>query len=207
MKYSLSIVGLSLGFLLNSCNMISQKHFNAYKKEPFDLNSAQLRIDGIYFMKPCRDYVDHEPPHFFFFFSDGSLAESTGSGISIVPDVHFWDNPDKYLKGLHLKFGYKGHYFVRGKEIFMQFFDINPGAFFAVNALELRGTIVNDSSIVLTKGYCEWCLGTYLNYNKDGTVEFDQVEYRFYKTNIRPDSLDMWFKKKKWYKRNVWNKK
>jgi Bacterial toxin 23 len=79
MRYRLSIIGLLLGLLLNSCNLVSHKHFTAYKKEPFNSASAQLRIDGIYFMKPCRNYVDHEPPHFFFFFSDGSLAESTYS--------------------------------------------------------------------------------------------------------------------------------
>ncbi|MBI1767428.1 MAG: hypothetical protein HYR67_03525 [Bacteroidetes bacterium] len=157
-------------------------------------------------MKPFRD-VAHEPPHFFFLFFDGSIAPGLGSGISVVSDIHFWENPDKYLKRLNLRFDYKGHYFVRSKEISMQIFEINPGSFYAINTLELRGTVVNDSSIILTKGYCEWCPGTYLNYGKDGTVKFDQLEYKFYKTKVRPDSSDIWFKKKSWYKKGVWNRK
>jgi len=204
MKAKVSAILTTL-VLLNSCNQVSHKNFTAYKKSPFDSNSAPLKIDGIYFMKPYRN-VEHAPPHFFFLFSDGSLTPALGSGISTIPDNQFWNDPKKFMNHLNTRFGNDGQYFVRGKEIVMQLFEINPGAFFAINSLELHGTVKNDSSIVLTNGICNWCPNTFLNYKEGGTVDFDSVEYRYYKTKIRPDSSNIWFKKKKWYKMDVWNK-
>jgi len=156
-------------------------------------------------MKPYRE-IKYNPPTFFYLFLDGSLIHVIGEGSSLISDGDFWLSPGEYLKKfLSLRMGRPGHYFIRDSTITLQVFEINPGAVFQENTLELRGLIKNDSTIKLTRGICNWCTNSWLRYNKGGQVDFDNLEYKFYKTNVRSDS-SIWFKEKKWYKKKVWNR-
>jgi hypothetical protein len=196
----------ALGLLcaMVSCGITSHKNFTAYKQKPIDETSAKFKIDGIYFVKPYKFYK-HSPPIYFYLFPDGSLIQVHGAGTSHVVESEFWDDPENYLKNLRLKFGTSGHYFVRDSVITIQFFQKNPQTFISYNSLELVGKIRNDTTISIERGNCKWCANSWLGYNRDGTINFDNMEYGFHKTGVFPDTSIMWFKDKKWYKDEVWN--
>lgn len=201
----LSLVAGFIGIMF-SCNIASHKNFTSYRQKPIAENSAKLNINGVFFRKPYREHHDNSPPVYFYLFSDGSLVQVDGEGTSSVTDFKFWNDPDYYLKNLRRpKFGTIGHYFVRDSIITMQFYETNPGAFIAYNTIELVGKIKSDTTISLKQGNCNWCASSWLGYPENGTVIFNDLEYVLHKTDIFPDTTNMWFKRKHWYKRKVWN--
>jgi hypothetical protein len=202
----LSLVVVSFMSVLFSCNIASHKNFTAYRQKPITESSVKLKIKGIFFRKPYREHHDQSPPIYFYLLSDGSLIQENAEGSSRGDEFKFWNDPEYYLTNFKLpKFGTEGHYFIKDSIITMQFYETNPGGFIAYNTIELVGKIKNDTTVSLIKGNCDWCASSWLRYNGNGTADFSNVEYVLHKTDIFPDTTDIWFKRKRWYKKKVWN--
>lgn len=190
---------------MGSCNMVSHRNFNAYMNEPFNFESAKLRLDGIYFVLDFKSKIENAPI-LFYLYSDGSTHSVFGLNVSNVPDDKFWIDPENYLHNLRMNAvgNSPGHFFIRKDRILIQVFDINPGALFPNNSIEFTGRIINDSKFILTKSTCKWCFKSRRNYSKMGFADYN-TEYLFYKTNIKPDSSAIWFKERNWYKEKLWD--
>jgi hypothetical protein len=186
--------------------MATHKHFTIYQQLPFDSTSTQLRIDGVYFKKD--NLYGNFPLTLIFFYGEGSALTCYCHGMSTVPETDFWNQPERYLVNMKKNIATnEGHYNVRKDKFVMQVFDIDPGALFPIDSREYSGYIKNDSTLVLTGGNCSWCHAPGNSYDKRGNTNYDEIEYKFYKTDYKPDSSVFWFKNKKWYRHGIWNNK
>ncbi|MBX2898031.1 MAG: hypothetical protein KF775_00175 [Cyclobacteriaceae bacterium] len=181
-----------------SCNLASHSHFTAYMNKPFNSSKDRIKLNGVYFIADYSLRHGHSPI-LFFLYSDGSVNSSFATNMSAVGERNFWTNEAMYLKNLKMgAIGSEGHFWIKDGYIYFQLFDINPGALFPINSIEFNGRISNDSTFILSNTICTWCDWK--------PISGYSLEYKFYATEIRPDSSSMWFKKKRWYKDKVWNR-
>lgn len=99
--------------------------------------------------------------------------------------------------------GTPGHFAIRDSILTLELFTISPGDFFTMNTIRFEGTVKDDSTILLTKEICRWCIQHVRGYPKSGIKSLNE-EYKFYPTSIKPDSSKIWFKNSKWYSKRVW---
>ncbi len=197
----LSLVALL--FFTNACNLYRHNNFNAYKYKPLLSLKDEAKTAGIYFVTNYSTKGYFESPTFFYLYKDGSVWGSNTVGLSTVPEQDFWKTPRAYLDKMNFNTAENsGHFLIRENKIQIEVFAISPGDFFTKNTIKFEGQLKNDSTILLTKEICNWCIHHVREYPKTGIKDIKE-EYKFYSTSIKPDSSKIWFKNTKWYKRGV----
>lgn len=192
--------------LLFSCTASIRTDFKVFKQQPLAIGLRNQPINGVFFLKNpvATRYCD--PPFAFFLFADGSFSGFTGIGRSVIAEENFWQKPDLYLQSMKMSTGGEGHYTVtEDKSIIIETLALNPGNLVTPQRIiRFEGQLLNDSTISIHKGFCSWCAG--YTYPENGVLMFDNFQYKFYKTQVRPDSASdwFWFKRKRWYKKSVW---
>ena len=68
-----------------------------------------------------------------------------------------------------------------------------------VNRFE--GIIGRDSTIQLITQICKWCPDKIRDYPKNGVRSIETYKYRFYQTDNKPDTSNLWIKRTRWYKK------
>jgi hypothetical protein len=188
--------------VLTSCSLINHKNFYAHKHVPFGMTTPSLKTYGIYF--PANFGSKSYLPNLFFLNQDGSVESTLRNEVSRIDSDKFWQEPDEYLKKLEMSsIVSSGHFYADNGILTIQTFEmVNPGGFYTTTSVELCGYIINDSTFRLIETVCDI---EYKNKLKSGVeLPFKEQEYRLFKTAIKPDSSKIWFKRKKWYQKEVW---
>ena len=72
--------------------------------------------------------------------------------------------------------------------------------------IELNGYFENDSTLLITDRNCgRWFHCYQCEYIKKQNPQnyLPKVKYKFFPINIKPDSSQAWFLKKRWYKKGL----
>lgn len=195
--------------LISSC-VSRHTNFSYYKDTPITKNSHLVNLNGIYFIeKSAKGY----PGGYIFLYRDGTVYWPNYNANKM--DTLFWSNPEEYFKQLKnhcIKFPDKewwGHYKIRHDSIFIQYFYWFDQSTVIRDIIELYGAIDNNSTISILEGKCSWCHSMSPTWYDISGVKYytPPVQYRFYPTSFKPDSSLAWFKKKKWYKEEIWQMK
>ncbi len=130
-------------------------------------------------------------------FFDNGLAKYISSSVSA--NNSFWINPEVEIKNLlendqYFKKELWGHFQIIDDTIIIQNFGISNDQLCRRSVYEKKGVIVNDSTIIILSNYSFW-------FDNDLIKEPDT--YRLFKTDQKPDSTLAWFRKKRWYHKNI----
>jgi hypothetical protein len=109
-----------------------------------------------------------------------------------------WLDPLDVLKGINLYWNFNtkefwGSFIINDNEIIFQNFNEN-NILKERYLFEQRGRILNDSTIVIFSDYV---------YNTGDSLLNTECLLKFYPTSIKPDSTNIWFVNKKWYRKNL----
>ena len=170
------VILLSLILSLISCSY--KNNFTLYKQKPIQTKSESLRIDGVF------TNTSKERPDSLYFYTDGTIGlVSFGYGGNSQPI---------------------GHYIIKEDSLLGQYFGRDAGGSTQRYIKEIYGKISNDTTIIIYAEKCDFCVGAYAGWDKSPFKYYNPpLEYSF-SENIKPDSSTAWFKKRKWYIKNVW---
>jgi hypothetical protein len=189
---------------LTTCSDLVGRRMKAHTQMPFETKASPVPLKGIYFKVDPKDGHHCRPPWAFFLYADGSVSASITSETSKqVADQDFWTNPEKFVRTMadwNQMSTNDGHYFIRNNSFTMELTDIMPSTPFR-NFIRFEGGISSDSTIYINSKTDTWCEGG----PSKNKFNFERVYYKIYRTDVRPDSADMWFKEASWYKRDVWS--
>jgi hypothetical protein len=183
---------VALLLLLTSCGTFwpeCRDAFTIYRGPVYRQPEARINTQGI--------YVEDSGTQVLYFFQNG-LAQSTFSPT--VRGHEFRLDPLRHLKSYFNDYGFKcykedwGHFTVVGDSIVIQIFSRNLINYCIRTVLEYRGKILNDSAVLISSMY---------SYVDAATLDSSRSIFRFYLTNLKPDSSCAWFNDKKWYRRNL----
>jgi len=183
------IIVFWLLFGLSSCAILPnyKKGFNVYEN-PIKNNYNENRIltNGVYGCNLSKNGV------VFYFYTNGIVKV-------IGWTSNFFQNADSVLNYYSSDWRYYyeedwGQYSINYDTLTIQVFNRNNQEFFKRQVIEDKCLIINDSSFVLFSSIN--CL-----YNMQFVKE--PVIYKFYPTELKPDSTIAWFNDKKWFKENL----
>jgi hypothetical protein len=189
-KRNISLV-LLLAFIANGCliPITARKHFMVYKEPVFQGNRKyQPRVDGIYFSTNSNlAYV---------FYSNGLIKSLSHNTTHTV----FWTNPklasfDIYKRALSNKPNELwGEYSIHNNKIWYDYFTFNKQEFFVRQIIHAEDFMLSDTAFVINSE-----IATFENYE----LVSKPIYFRFYKTNLKPDSTYAWYLNRRWYKQEV----
>jgi len=176
---------------LYSCKYIynDTRSFNVYKKPiSQSQNIISLKTNGV--------YISEDGGGALFLYQNGQVKllkpffSQARKGI--------WLDPLDVLKGINLYWNFNtkefwGSFIINDNEIIFQNFNEN-NILKERYLFEQRGRILNDSTIVIFSDYV---------YNTDDSLLNTECLLKFYPTSIKPDSTNIWFVNKKWYRKNL----
>jgi hypothetical protein len=201
-------VKLKFAIIFFLCGCVSNhQNFNVYKAEPFR-SGDQFPLNGFYFLKDFSPTKYWDRPHGIYFFADGSLCAYTTNEISTIPESEFWSYPEEYLRTLDFvrNAGEPGHFTVKNDTLIIEFITWR-GGFPQQGSNRFEGIMGNDSTFILNRQICRWCPIRIDGFRDNGVRSMRDIQYRFYPTDIRPDSSRLWIKKTRWYRKRVWNRR
>jgi hypothetical protein len=110
----------------------------------------------------------------------------------------FWLDPYNVISNMNLDLDYNskewwGNFVIDENEIVLRYFNSN-NLIRQRYLFENRGRILNDSTIVIFSDYV---------YNTGDSLLNTECLLKFYHTSIKPDSTNIWFVNKKWYRKNL----
>jgi len=176
---------------LYSCKYIynDTRNFNVYKKPiSQSQNIISLKTNGV--------YISEDGGGALFLYQNGQVKllkpffSQARKGI--------WLDPLDVLKGINLYWNFNtkefwGSFIINDNEIIFQNFNEN-NILKERYLFEQRGRILNDSTIVIFSDYV---------YNTGDSLLNTECLLKFYPTSIKPDSTNIWFVNKKWYRKNL----
>ncbi|HEY0740460.1 MAG TPA: hypothetical protein VGD40_03325 [Chryseosolibacter sp.] len=195
-------VRLAIAFILSGC-VSNHQNFSVYKTKPFR-SENKFSINGVYFLEKFSTTKYYDRPHAIFFYADGSISAYNTNQVSKIPESEFWTKPEEYLRSIDFARspGEPGHFTVKNDTLVIEFITYR-GGIPQRGSNRFEGILTEDSSIVLTQQICRWCHIRVEDFPDNGIKSLDNIRYRFYKTDIRPDSNKFWIKQARWYKRSV----
>ena len=183
----LGFVSLLMGSCVSPINC--RKQFTVFKEPVYTTNSSRpLNIHGI--------FVSINDEGAFYLYNNG-LSKTISSSVSL--NQSFWLNPEIEIVKLlnddnYFKKEVWGHYQIINDTIVIQTFGLANDQICRRSVYETKGIILNDTTIKVFSDYSYWFNNQFI---KEPNI------YRFYKTELKPDSTLAWFNKKWWYKRNL----
>ncbi len=184
--------------ILTSCVNL-HKNFSYYREPIKCNNSLEVRIDGIYFAIPGQ-----ESDKGIVFYNNGMVYIYN----RYTNDAEmFWLNPSKFMKYEfpkqflynYIKKDLWGHYIIRNDSIFIQYFHRNIDYWIKRNITELYGIIKDNTNIYIYKE--KWTKNAGYHSEPLEKIYNTPILYKFYQTDIKPDSTNAWFYKKRWYEK------
>ena len=180
---------MSIILCLTSCLFNLTKDFYVYKLPVVEQEKEiPLKLDGVYLCNQKHGSV-------FYLFADGSCKWAgwgayccplTGEPVPIENIEQGWPFSSRQA--------HWGHYAIIGDSIIIQDFTKNNQEIVNHWIIEFKGKILNDTTFELYTWYSYW--------GKD-SLEFGTQIYNYYPTEIKPDSSDIWFNNKKWFKKGL----
>lgn len=178
-------------FLLLIINFFSclncPKPFYTYKQK-INFSNVSLKTNGIFV-----SVNDHGS---FYLYSNGKVWNNLSPHAS-----DFWKNPMEVLKDERqmLQISIRewwGDYLIReDSTIIIQTFGDCMDYFCRRMVIEQTGKILTDTTFIIYSMYA---------YNTKDTIVKGNNRFKYYPTNIKPDSTVGWFNNKKWYKKNLY---
>jgi hypothetical protein len=168
----------------------SHRSFKLLRYPPLSQDNVNLKLNGIY----IRDEAEVTNQYnFLCLFQDGTMF--FGSDLIMGMNNFFWKDPQKYFEQnatinafTNQNYDLAGHFSVDGDSIRIQYFTTLYQQMISRKLVNFRGVFLDDSSIILGKD----------------ELTTSQSVYRFCKVNTKPDSSKIWFKRKRWYQKDVW---
>ena len=179
---SLNII---IGITFFSC--ISFKHqkkaFTAYSQK---LVNKSIKTNGVYVQKDSF-YNDA-----FYFYKNGLVKSS-------IIHSEFWKNPAEKVTDVDDIYmfsskEYWGHYVFKSDTLIIQLLNTAGGHLPRRRLIEYKAIINDDSTF------------TYFSmrgFQGRTRILDPKIKYGFFPTNIKPDSTNIWFYDKEWYKENL----
>lgn len=147
-----------------------------------------LKLNGIYISKNLKGS--------FFLYSDGKFHNHS---TNFPVGAEFWNSPAEGIEEINNDWFFNrkdgwGDYYTNDDSIFIQFFNYHSQEFCKRWVYEMRGKILNDSTIKMSYLFSD---------NGNDTLQSGPNTFSFYQTSIKPDSTIGWVYKKEWYKNNL----
>lgn len=151
-------------------------------------NTILLKTEGFYAPVSGKDRI-------LFLFENGIIKEGPW-----VRD--FFSNTSKYIDIINEDYytqkgkEFFGCFMIKDSSIIIQIFNVHSSdnPFYRRWIFELRGSVLSDTTFVLNTNF------EYLNNHEFYTEPF---LFRFVPYTNKPDSLNAWFNKKWWYKKDL----
>lgn len=189
----LFIVCLILLFFSCGIGPIKWEGFTNYRT-PVSNDKSPLKVDGVYVeitnVLPKR--VD---------FRDAYYIYSNGKCLPYSFNKNFWNNPkkelleeSKYLKNLEYINTF-GEYKITNDTINFQVFGSNNNEIFSKWIIEEKAIITSDTTFTIVSWY---------SYLGDDFLK-EERKFQLFRTKIKPDSSNFFYKNKKWYLKKVHN--
>ncbi len=176
---------------LYSCKYIYNDTRNFYLfKMPITLshNSIPLKTNGI--------YISDEGGAALFLYENGLVKILRPFFNHKAKEI--WLDPSYVISNMSFDWHFYskewwGDFLIDKNEIILQ--DFNRNNILKNRYLfEQRGRILNDTTIVIFSDYV---------YNTGDSLLKSECLLKFYPTSIKPDSTNIWFVNKKWYRKNL----
>ena len=181
-----------LVFLVScSCTFIfnDKSNFTLFKEPVIkNFDGTPLKTNGI--------YISEEGRAAFFLYNNGQVK-------ILYPFFNhktkeFWLNPSEVTRNMNVNWDFDskewwGNFSIDSNEIILRYFNRN-NLFRERYLFENKGEILNDSTIVIYSDYI---------YNTGDSFLNTKCLLKFYPTSIKPDSTNIWFVNKKWYRKNL----
>jgi hypothetical protein len=190
----------------NSCWTVNHKRFTYYKL-PAQYHPS-FNTNGLYYRFKEYRTVHGDDRYWagvYFFYQDGnvltaSITMKDSSDKDIVSKL-----TNELYTAIENSNGDGGAYAIVGDSLKLQMFvGTQQRGVWATDIINENCIIsTDDHAITLTSTICEWC-------PKETNKAFAKApieEYKFLPLTRKPDSSKLWFRKKKWYKRELENKK
>lgn len=189
-------IGVLLLLVITGCN---HRHFHLYETAPDHHAGNGSPTQGIYALTDFETRRYYGEPHSVFLYEDGTAVLVNTISISSIPESEFWSNPEEYLKNVNYRVAHaEGIFLIEDGKIAIEVIGYKGGVP-QLSTLRYEG-LVKDSTIQLTRQICHWCPDKEDDYPKNGVRAID-LTYRFYQTDVKPDSSDIWLKKTRWYQK------
>jgi len=181
-----------LVFLVScSCTFIfnDKSNFTLFKEPVIkNFDGIPLKTNGI--------YISEDGGAAFYLYKNGQVKIL--KPFFRQESKEFWIDPLDIINSVKLNWEfdskeYWGNFLINEDEIVLQNFNRN-NIFRERYLFEKRGRILNDSTIVISSNYI---------YNTGDSLLKTECLLKFYPTSIKPDSTNIWFVNKKWYRKNL----
>jgi hypothetical protein len=176
---------------LCSCTFIfnDKSNFTLFKEPVIkNFDGIPLKTNGI--------YISEDGGAAFYLYKNGQVKIL--KPFFRQESKEFWIDPLDIINSVKLNWEfdskeYWGNFLINEDEIVLQNFNRN-NIFRERYLFEKRGRILNDSTIVIFSNYI---------YNTGDSLLKTECLLKFYPTIIKPDSTNIWFVNKKWYRKNL----
>ena len=188
--------------LFTSCGIANHSRFTYYKQV---LKIEEFRTDGVYYRFSEFHGGNGDDRYFaglYFFYKDGTvISNSVKMKNSLDKDVASKMTNDMY-HAVEVAQNSGGAYIVKEDSLKIQIFGgTQQRTLYSLDILEFLFFVNKyNSSIKFVSSFCNWCPK---NGNNDSLVLIPNPEYNFLPLTNKPDSSKLWFKKTKWYKKEV----
>ena len=181
------IIGCSFLLLLASCvsPINCRKQFTIYKNPNNNVISEfSFLKDGV--------FVSLNGKNAFYLYNNDLVKSILRTERA---NQLFWVCPVKEIYKIlpddeYFKREIWGHYQIINDTILIQTFGLSNDQLCRRSVYETKGVLLNDSTIEVFSYYSYWFESEFIN---------EPNIYRFYKTDLKPDSTLAWFNKKRWY--------
>ncbi len=189
--------------LSTSCNILNHSRFSYH--EQFAETQTAFKTNGVYYKFEEYHSVYGDDRYYaslFYFYKDGSIINTSltikNSGDKdILPKL-----TSEFNKRIELAYRTGGAYIISGDTLKTQMFEsTGQRGMYSENVVEYRFIFNKKSdSIRLISSFCEWCSK---DRKKKMAMEIPEERYNFLPLTIKPDSSKIWFKRTKWYRKEV----
>lgn len=175
--------------IISACSSINcVKPFSTFSKPIEKQSFFKLRTNGVYVSQSGRGA--------FFIYKNGK-AKIISSLFPIGKE--FWNDPKNEIEKIYGDMNYStkecwGDYTLVEDSILIHFITRHNNEPCKRWVFEETGIVLNDSIIKIETSYSFW--------GKD-TIQNEPNIFRFFPTNIKPDSNIFWYKNKSWYIKNL----
>lgn len=189
--------------VFNSCVTVNHKRFTYYKLPPkiplsFNTNGVYYRFEEFH----AENDDDRYWANLFFFYSDGTftstaLTMENSSDKDIISKIS-----GEFYRKIEKAEVTDGAYLINDDSLKTQMFiGTQQRSLYNLNIIE-EVFLINrkNNSIKLISTFCEWCS---TGEKKNLAADITREEYKFLPLTNKPDSSKLWFKKAKWYKKEI----
>jgi len=189
--------------LLTSCNILNHSRFSYYKQ--FPETKSVFKTNGVYYKFEEFHTVHGDDRYYaslYYFYKDGSIINTSLQMENSTDKDILSKLTGDFNKRNELAYRTGGAYLISGDTLKTQIFEgTGQRGLYADNVVEYNYLVDKKSdSIILISSFCDWCEKSR---RKNMAMDIGIERYSFLPSVVKPDSSKIWYKKAKWYRKEV----